>query len=164
MVLDKIKNLLPGSKEKGRSSSPPTKRNVERISGNEDTGTDSDSPLKRRQKRENMNLPSERRLVDSSNPRVNEPRGDAGRPGPGPERSAEGQRRPLETSRNIRNDTGTQRPSPGMRNPQNNRELQTPGNSPERNQRYSRDTDEMLQEILRRLDSIDRKLEARPMR
>ncbi len=144
MVLGKIKDMVGGDKKEGSGN-----RNIKRVSSIDEDTEYNRSPISNRNKRRDLDLPSEEsvgRIGTRQN--TNNP----GRPRSEPSRKI-GRQRPAENRNNYNRD----------RKPDREPRTQRARRWPPRDRRED-DTMEMLQEILRRLEDIDRKISRQPRR
>ncbi len=150
MVLGKIKDMLtPGRKDKGSGSS----RSISKVSRFDEETEENKSPMNTRRRRKDLDMPSTEDIPDvDSSPRRNKARETRSRNTDKrrPENSRENRR---SSPGNINRDRNLQRPSnnPPRRNGRNSNRTTNPGRSEK----------EMLQEIMRKLEDIDRKLDRR---
>ncbi|GEM_PF-2204227 len=157
MVLGKIKDMVTG-KNKEKDSSLGNRRNIKEVTNLDDETEYDKSPVSTRNKRKDLSLPSEEEFAGRGRtPRDNNPRNRQ----PSPRRSRE-KPAPTREPDNRANNPTSRRPSPEPPIPRrrvNERNEQPPV----RNSQESNETKEMLREILRKLDIIDRRLQ-RPQR
>ncbi|MFP4117071.1 MAG: hypothetical protein ACLFQ8_03330 [Candidatus Aenigmatarchaeota archaeon] len=139
MVLGKIKDMLTPER-KGQGSDKP--RSISKVSRIDEETEENKSPINTRRRRENLDMPSTEDLPDVENsPRRGNRRSSTSRENQ--------RRRPSNTTR----ERDFQRPENNLprRDKTNNRRMNEPASEEK----------EMLQEILRKLEDIDRKLNRR---
>lgn len=160
MVLGKIKDMITGGSG-GKDTGPGRSRNVNKVSSFDEDTEPNKSPMTTRRKRGDLDMPSKEDIPDAS--------GSSGR---GAKRK---NTRSERTNRSKRRNTGnkrTQRKDPVNNRQSSEREMQRPNKTPStknergaepdrRTTRRSDEKKEMLQEILRKLEDIDRKLDRR---
>ena len=147
MVLEKLKKLNPFGKK--------NKRDVSQVSSFDEDTKPERSPLSERRDNRDLDLPSERNIGNTpENSGLGSPRRGRSQ---GP-RTPERRRQPAEDpGRNSR--PGDDHFKNERERPRQNREPRN--TTTDRRSDSPRETKEMLQEILRKLDDIDRKLEYR---
>lgn len=150
MVLGKIKNLFSRGKDDS-SGTGSRKRSVESISSPDmESSMDRPSPTRSGRNNRDLSLPSKEDVRNIPDTREPAPAREGNRPPSG--------------GRRERASPPPNRESTGPKRPDTRREREPLRRNDERNAGATRDIEGMLQEILRKLDDIDRKLERRPRR